>query len=173
MKRSISTYFFAVVVLLSALGLPSCRRAAEKARRNIRIEAVEQIDRHALSGMDLTVRVHNGSRYKLLLSQAELEVWYAGSCIGSVQLREGVAIPRRTTQSVTLRWKFRIDDPFGLYALARKLRRDDLSQVEVGFRVKGRGGPAAVNIRKERMPLSDFLRIFGIGIDDIKTYMNE
>lgn len=172
MKKRITTYFFSLVVLLSALGFSSCRRAAETARRNIRIEAVERIDRHALSGMDLTLRVRNASRYKLLLREAALDVWYAGSCVGSVQLREGVEVPRRTTQSVTMRWKFRIDDPFALYALSRKLRKDDLSGVEVGFRVKGRGGPAAVNIREERMPLSDFLRIFGIGIDDVKTYLN-
>ncbi len=81
-------------------------------------------------------------------------------------------MPRRTTQSVTTRWKFRIDNPLALYALSRKLRQDDFTEVEVGFRIRGRGGPAAVNIREERMPLPDFLRIFGADTADLKTYLN-
>ena len=172
MSRRLSTLLFAAFSLLVALSFSSCRRAAEKARRSIRIEGVERIERHALSGIDLTVRIHNGSRYKLLLHEAELEVWYDGTLVGGVRLREGVEVPRRTTQSLTTRWKLSIDDPLGLHALLRRLRCGDFSQIEVGFRVKGRGGPAGVNIRKERMPLPDFLRIFGADTDDLKTYFD-
>lgn len=172
MIKRIPTLLFALFALFFALSISSCRRAVEKARRNIQIEAVEQVDRHALSGMDVTVRVRNDSRYKLKLREAVLQLWYAGSRVGSVQLREGIEVPRRTTQNVVTRWKFRIEDPLALYALSRKLRRDDLSDIEVGFRIEGRGGPAAVNIRRERMPLTDFLCIFGAEIDELKTYLN-
>ena len=39
-------------ILLTAMVLPmvSCRRAVEKARRNIRLEAVEKVDRPGLGG---------------------------------------------------------------------------------------------------------------------------
>lgn len=172
MNKRLSTLLFTAFALLFALSFSSCRRAVEKARRNIRIEGVERIDRHALSGIDLTVRVQNGSRYKLVLHEAAVDIWYAGSLVGGVRLREGVEVPRHTTQSVTTRWKLRVDDPLALYALSRKLRRGDFSEIEVGFHVKGRGGPAAVNIREDRMPLSDFLRIFGADTDDLKTYLD-
>lgn len=162
----------AALVLGSVLCLPSCRGAVEKARRNIRIEAVEEVVPHALSGVDLTVRVHNGSRYRLLLREASVEVWFADARVGRILLREGVEVPRRTTRSVTTRWKFRIDDPLALYALSRKWRKEELADVEVGFSIKGRGGPAPINIRAERMPLSDFLRNFGLDVDDLKSFMN-
>lgn len=164
---------YILLVLTVALTAASCRRAVEKARRNIRIEAVERIERHGLTAAEIVVRVANGTGYKLQLDEAELDLYYAGSRVGTVRLREGVEVARRTTASVATWWQLKIADPLALYVLTKKLRENDLSQVTVSFAVKGRGGPAPVNISQERMPLSDFLNIFGIGLQDVKNYLKE
>ncbi|MEG2366008.1 MAG: hypothetical protein RSB29_04555 [Alistipes sp.] len=160
-----------LALLVAVSLLPSCRRAAEKARRNIRIEAVEKVEPHALSGIDLTLRVHNGTGYKLVLHDASLTLWFDGSRVGDVVLREGVQVERRTTQSVVTRWKFQIDDPITLYILARRINAGDLSQIGVSYAVDGRGGPAPVKISSEMVPLSDFLHTFGVRIEDLKSYL--
>ena len=49
-----------VALLLSV----SCAGTARKALSEIRIEGVERIEPHAFAGVDLTLRVHNGSRYR-------------------------------------------------------------------------------------------------------------
>lgn len=165
--KKILIYF---LLLAAVLPMSSCRRAAEKAREKIRVEAVEKVDRHGLSGVDLTLRVNNGSGYKLSLKEARLELFYAGSEVAAVTLREGVEIPRRTVQSVTLQWRIRISDPLALYVLSQKAGQGDLSQVFVSFSVDGRGGPAKVNISREMMPLPEFLNIFGLSLDDVKKY---
>ena len=68
-----------------------------------------------------------------------------------------------------MRWRVRVSDPFALHALLRRLGDNDLSEVAVSFAVKGRGGPKAINISRERVPLSEFLNTFGIDLHDLKN----
>ena len=138
----IQRYSVYVLLLAVAVSLSSCRRAVEKARRNIRFEGIERVERQGLTGR-----------------------------VGTVVLREAVEVPRRTTDSFRTLWQLKISDPLALYVLARKVKSGDLSQVEVSYAVEGRGGPAPVKISRERMPLSDFLNTFGLTIEDVKKQL--
>ena len=161
----IQRYSVYVLLLAVAVSLSSCRRAVEKARRNIRFEGIERVERQGLTGAEVVVRVMNDTGYKLVLDAAEMGVYYAGGRVGTVVLREAVEVPRRTL------WQLKISDPLALYVLARKVKSGDLSQVEVSYAVEGRGGPAPVKISRERMPLSDFLNTFGLTIEDVKKQL--
>ena len=154
----IQRYSVYVLLLAVAVSLSSCRRAVEKARRNIRFEGIERVERQGLTGAEVVVRVMNDTGYKLVLDAAEMGVYYAGGRVGTVVLREAVEVPRRTTDSFRTLWQLKISDPLALYVLARKVKSGDLSQVEVSYAVEGRGGPAPVKISRERMPLSDITR---------------
>lgn len=160
-------------LLLLAIVLPmtSCRRAIEKARQNIRLEAVEKVERQGLTGAEVVARVMNNTGYKLVLEAAEVDVFLSGGRVATILLREGVEVQRHTTQSVSTRWRLKISDPLALLVLARKMQANDLSQVAVSYTVRGRGGPVPVNILREMMPLSDFLNIFGLTLQDVKTYL--
>ena len=163
----IQRYSVYVLLLAVAVSLSSCRRAVEKARRNIRFEGIERVERQGLTGAEVVVRVMNDTGYKLVLDAAEMGVYYAGGRVGTVVLREAVEVPRRTTDSFRTLWQLKISDPLALYVLARKVK----SQVEVSYAVEGRGGPAPVKISRERMPLSDFLNTFGLTIEDVKKQL--
>ena len=39
--------------------------------------------------------------------------------------------------------------------------------------VEGRGGPASVKNSEEMVPLSEFLNIFGLSLQDVKNYLDE
>ena len=162
-------------ILLSVVVLPmsSCRRAVEKARRNMRIEAVEKVERQGLSGAEVVVRVMNNTGYKVVLKQARVDVFYAGNLVTSILLRKPVEVPRRTTGSVSSLWKMRTPDPMALYALKKKLRQGEAARVGVSFSVEGRGGPSPVKISEQMMPLSEFLNIFGLSLQDVKNYLEE
>ena len=45
--------------------------------------------------------------------------------------------------------------------------------IGVSFAIEGRGGPARVKISREMMPLSEFLNIFGLSLQDVKNYLDE
>ena len=163
----IQRYSVYVLLLAVAVSLSSCRRAVEKARRNIRFEGIERVERQGLTGAEVVVRVMNDTGYKLVLDAAEM----GGGRVGTVVLREAVEVPRRTTDSFRTLWQLKISDPLALYVLARKVKSGDLSQVEVSYAVEGCGGPAPVKISRERMPLSDFLNTFGLTIEDVKKQL--
>ncbi len=167
MRRTLLyTLLFAV-----ALSAASCRRAVERARENIRVEAVERIERHGLREVEVVVRVSNGTGYKLLLDTARLDLFYASNRVGDIRLRESVEVPRRAVTSVSTRWQLRISDPMALYVLVRKVQQNDLSDVAVSYFVEGRGGPVSVNILRQMVPVSEFLNTFGLTSQDVVDYL--
>lgn len=162
-----------LLLLVFCGGMTSCRRTVEKAREKIRVEEVERIELHGLAGLDIVLRVRNDSGYKLSVEHASLDVFYGTTYVAGVMLREPVEVLRRTTESVTTRWRLRISDPLAAYALVGRIRRDDISAIAVSFAVEGRGGPAPVNISRERMPLSEFLNTFDLDSKQLKNYFQE
>ena len=171
--RTLGRMLFCILLLGVVLPLGSCRRMAEKAQRNIRLEAVEKARRQGLSGAEIVLRIKNGTGHKLKLEKASLTVYYAGGVVTKVALREPAEAPRRATASVTTLWRIRTSDPMALHVMTKKIREDDISKIGVSFAVEGRGGPARVKISREMMPLSEFLNIFGLSLNDVKNYLEE
>ena len=54
----------------------------------------------------------NDTGYKLVLDAAKAGVYYAGSRVGTIVLREAVEVPRRTTDSFRTLWRLKISDPW-------------------------------------------------------------
>lgn len=163
-------FLFLPVLLLLVLTMGSCRRAAENAARKIRLEAVEKIEPKGLTGAEVTLRIANGTKHKLTLSKAVFVFHYKQDKVMSIRLHEGIEIGRLTTESIVTRWKLRIDNPLAMLLLSRDLHADDPSHIYISYDIEGRGGPAGVNIARERIPLSDFLHIFDITLQDVKKY---
>ncbi|WP_235821030.1 hypothetical protein [Alistipes provencensis] len=157
--------------MLAVILSTSCRKAVEKAQRNIRFEGIEKIERQGLTGAEMVVRGMNDTGYKLQLNMAEIDIYYSESRVGTIVLREPVEVPRRTTDSFRTLWRLKISDPMALYVLLRKVEAGDLSQVGVAYALEGRGGPAPVKISRDRMPLSDFLNTFGLTLQDVKNQL--
>ncbi|MCM1300164.1 MAG: hypothetical protein NC250_03425 [Alistipes senegalensis] len=166
-----SKHVLLLLAVAVALSFGSCRRAAERAAQKIHIDAVERIERKGLTGAEAVLRITNGTGYKLELQRADFTLYYAGRRVGTIRLHEGIEVGKRTVESVVTRWKVAVDDPIALLLTGRALQADDPSQLSVSCIVEGRGGPARINIDREKMPLSDFLNIFGITLQDVKKYL--
>lgn len=160
-------------IVLLVLTLPSCRRTAERLREKIRLEAIESVRRQGLSGAEIVARVANDTRYELRLERATADIFYGADRVSRITLCEGVGLDPRTTALVTTRWRVRIDDLLALYALARRVQRRDLSEAFISFSAEGRGGPVPVEFSRERMPLSEFMRIFGLELQDVENYLKQ
>lgn len=165
--KKIFTYLL-IALTLSAV---SCRRAAENAARKIRIEAVEEFRLRGLTGAEMVLRVANGTSHKLVLNQAEFSLYYNRNRAATIRLHESVEVGKRTTERVTTRWKLKTDDPLAMLLIVREIHANDPSQIYVSYALDGRGGPAHVNIAREMVPLSEFLNIFGITLQDVQQYI--
>lgn len=170
-KRLIGFYAAAWVFCgVFCLTAASCRRTVEKAREKIRIEQVERIDPHGTGGCDVVLQVRNDTGYKLRLESASIDLYYGSSRVVTVLLQEPVEVPRHRVQSVVTRWKWRIGDPLALYALFRRVQRDDTSGIAVSYAAAGRGGPASFAVGREQVPLNDMLNALGVELREIKDY---
>lgn len=154
-------------MLLLAISTTSCRKAIEKAANNIRIEKIESIERRGFTGADIVIRVMNDTGHKLSLETAELRLFYDSTLVGTAVLFEPIEVPQRATTSVQTRWKLKISDPIALLATTAKMGQKDYTPFGISFDIKGKGGPMPIKISQEMIPLSDFLRTFGVQIDDL------
>lgn len=159
------------LIVLMALSAASCRKAVERARENIRFEGIERIERQGLTGAEAVLRVRNDTGHKLVLDDARLDLFYGDSRAVSIRLRERVEVEKHTAGSVATQWQLKISDPLALYVLVRKVQAGDVAQVHVSYGAEGRGGPVPVKISRDGVPLSEFLNIFGLTMQDVKNYL--
>lgn len=150
--------------------MTSCRKKLEKARENIRVEAVEQVGMHGLTGLDVVLRMRNDTGYKLVLDKASLDIFVGPSFVVGAELCEPVVAERHSTERIATRWRLRISDPFTLYAFVRRIRQQEIASVAVTLSAEGRGGPVPLKIFRERVPLSEFLNTFGVELEELQNY---
>lgn len=158
-----------LLVAAAACAATSCRRAVERSASKIRIEAVGRPVVLGPTAFELPLTVDNGSAHRLRLEAASLALRCGDARALELRLAGEVCIERRTRVEVVTRWRMRIADPLALYVVVERLRKGELSDLAVDYAVEGRGGPAAVNISRERVPLSEFLNTFGIDLHDLKN----
>ncbi len=120
-----------------------------------------------LSSLELSLRATNDTRRNLRLREADFDLYWGGNRVARVVLMEEVTLPRRTTGCIATRWRVRVDDPLTFYVAARRIGRGDVDRATVSWHVRGRYGVASANLSQEKVPLSDFLRNFGLSVDDL------
>lgn len=170
-RKRVGRMVCCALLAVVALTVTSCRKAVEKAKNNIRVEAVERIERQGLTGAEVVLRVRNDTGYKLVLDEVRADLFYGDSRAATLSLRERVEVERHTVGSVGTLWRLKISDPLALYALTRKVQAGEIGQVSVSYALEGRGGPVPVKISRDRVSLSEFLNIFGLTLQDVTNYL--
>lgn len=160
----------AVLAVVVAAVLPSCRGAVERAWQEMAVEQVVEVVRRGSAGAAVTLRLRNDSRHTLRLNEVRLDLYLAGARVAEWRLHEPVRIPDRTTADYRTLWRLSSDDPMAYYALERKIRGGEADRIEVEALVRGRAGVARINFSTERMPLSDFLNTFGATIEELENF---
>ena len=79
-----------------------------------------------------------------------------------------MVLPRRSEASLGTRWRLQASDPLTLLLVGRRLQSGQTAEATVTWHARGRYGLASANLSQERVPLSDFLRNFGLSVDDLK-----
>lgn len=158
-----------ILVLLAAVAsFGGCGRYPV---REVRIEAEESAV-YGTAGADVTLRVANQGGRALLFGGAELRLAYKGGEVLRATLRDTVAAAPRSERTVRTRWRLRVPDRAALYAVQRKLQRAETQGMTVAFVLEVRVDGRMKKIGR-RMPLSDFLNIFGLRSEDLLTDFEE
>ena len=157
---------------LSLLPLTACD--AGRLAERIRIEGVERVRTQGFTRLQLVLRVANGTGRNLRLKEATLAFYppEASEAIATAVLAEPVVVRRRTTGAVDTRWRIEYARALAWMPLLRALEGGTFDGWWVSVRLKGRSGLVSANISEERVPLSLFLRTFGIDSTSVANTVN-
>lgn len=161
------------LMLAMMLSLGSCSNTVQKMRRKVQFQGIESVELTGLSTIRMDVRIKNQTAYNLHLQDAVAHLYYRDREVGSLRLQEQVKVPRRTDSDLfTSHWLVDVGNPLALLPILGKVRAGDLSELWVDLEMEGRGGPVPVNLSREKMPLSDFLRTFGVDAKSLTNIFN-
>ena len=158
---------------LSALMLTSCRQTAERVVQKIRFEGVESVHMESLSTVVIDFAIENGTAHKLRAEHGVVKLCYNGSEVASLRLQEPVEVERRTHGVVPTRWTIDVRNPLAMLLVATRVAQERYDELTVDLSVEGSGGPMPVNISREKVPLSNFLNIFGIEPDFLTSILQQ
>ncbi len=161
------------LLLAMMLSLGSCSNTMQKMRRKVQFQGIESVELTSLSTIRMDVRIKNQTAHNLHLRDAVAHLYYRDREVGSLRLQEQVEVPRRTDSEVfTSYWLVDVGNPLSLLPILGKVRGGDLSELWVDLELEGRGGPMPVNLSRGKMPLSDFLRTFGVDAKSLTNIFN-
>lgn len=161
MKKNLLRIFAALLLLLP---LGSCRNVARRTAERIRIEGIGQVRTQGFTHLLLGLRTVNDSGRNLRLTEAEIALYAPGAAepVATAVLLEPLLLRRRTTAVLATKWRIDYAQALGWLPLLRALDSGNLDGWQISLRAKGRCGLVSRNISEERIPVSVFLRTFGI-----------
>lgn len=126
---------------------------------------------HGSSGMTLEMKVTNDSRRRLTVKRAKLTLFIDRRTVGHIYLHEPFRFERHSSGRVSSLWRMSFPDNMQLYALKRRILRDDTSQIFVSYDAVVRCGLVKANISGSYVSLSEFLNTFGMDTEILKQYL--
>ncbi len=148
------------LLLSASIVLNSCGFSAKSIEQNIRIEGVENIDIMGLTGLQVDLKVKNDMRGVIEVETGRIELFDEGEYVGSLELREAVALPKKWSGVVATRWRIDAPNVMAMLSVARQIVGKKTDDLTVNYSFKGDYGIIPLNISGEGVPLSDFLGIF-------------
>lgn len=151
-------------ILLAALLLGGC---GYRPLRDLHV-TIESVETHGTAGASLRLHVDNAGPDTVRLEAAEAILFYDGREVLRAVLKGPATIAPLVRNDLRLLWRLRIPDRAALYAVRQKLARAQTDRLRVSVALRPCTGGKTKNIGR-RMPLSDFLNIFGLRPEDLLT----
>lgn len=169
MKRLLSRLLSAGLLLLS-LAACDAGRLADR----IRFEGIERVRTQGFTHLQLVLRVANETGRNLRLKEASFAFYPPGAAdpVATAVLTEPLLVRRRTTGGVVTKWRIDYAHALAWMPLLRALEGGTLGEWQVAVRLKGRSGLVSANISEKRIPVSLFLRTFGIDSSSLANTVN-
>lgn len=156
-------YALRLLLLLLLPALTSCN-LAHRMREKVRFEGVERIRPQGLTHLLLVLRATNDSAHNLKLKEMTLDFYLrdAAEPTLTATLLEPVTLRRRTSGTLSTKWRLDYADALAWLPLVRSLGSGRLDDWRVSVRLKGRSGVVPINILRTDLSVSQLLRTFGV-----------
>lgn len=164
----------AAVVLLLAVAV-SCNSAKksfeESIRDKVKVEKVENFSANSLTSYDLTLRVVNDTRITFQIEDSTVDIFYAGSKLGSIVSDAVVEVPKRAATSVDLPLSLTIENPLAIYGAYSKIQRGEIDRITISLKTTVKAAGTRRIIERNNIPLASVLSMFGADASDIQKLL--
>lgn len=145
------------------VGQPSalaCKPISERIAEGVAIMGVSNVTHLSTSGMNLYLDVDNTTRYRVVISDAEVDVLSGDEVVATISLRDKVVVKRKQRGDVLLPLRFKARTTFVLGKLLRRMveQRDNMA---ISYRVRGGVGCFRRTISEESVALES---LFASGV---------
>lgn len=159
-----------VVAILLMVFSTSC---TSHTMQRISIEGIESLERKGWSGIEAGIAIENSSHRNIHIDSCRILVTSGDTNIGSLELRGGAYIPKRSKEVVSARFKLQFPTVGAVQSLWRRFADSDTQRIGVKVEGRIRSGAIKRTFSTEIMPLSEILNIFGINNDEFSIYFKE
>lgn len=164
-SKNISRSCFVILLVGIAFALSSCIRADQLALQGVESFQLEGVTPTQV-GVKANIKALNASAHKLTITQMQLDVRAKNDPILTLQLRDKVVLPRRTSGTVTVPLVIRFQGPLGAlnaYSQFKKGIRD----ITISGSVTAKVGWGKKHIDIPETSLEALARQFGINPNDL------
>jgi LEA14-like dessication related protein len=125
-----------VMLVASSAVAEACKPLAERIAEGVKLVRVADVTHLSTSGMNLYLEVDNDTCYRLVVSDAEVDIIDKGEVLATISLRDKVVVKGKRTSTILVPLRFKSRSSF---ALLRILRRslDKESGITLDYRIRG------------------------------------
>lgn len=122
-----------VVVILSVTRVEACgKRVAER----VTFEGFERVTHLSTSGMNLWVEVSNRSCWRMVVAEAEVDIFVGGSKRLTITLRDKVVAPRKATSDVLVPLRITSHSMFSIVGIIGRIATGHREDITIDYTVR-------------------------------------
>lgn len=118
-------------VLLSVAQVEAC-----DATKRVTFEGFRRVTHLSTSGMNLWVEVANRSCWRMVIAEAEVDIFVEGTKRLTISLRDRVVAPRRSTSEVLIPIRITSHSMFSIVGIIGRIATGNREDITVDYRVR-------------------------------------
>jgi hypothetical protein len=155
-----------ILIIVVVLSL-ACHTAEAKGHiPGVSVEGVERVTHLSTSGMNLWVEVANSSCWRMVVAEAEVDIFVGGTKRLTIALRDRVVVPRRATSEVLVPLRITSHSMFSLVSIIGRIAMGNREDITIDYSVRAgtplfkrtlsqRGVPLDVLLQQLSLPDSE------------------
>ena len=145
------------VVALCFMLLALARVEAREARERITFGGFERVTHLSTSGMNLWVEATNNSCWRMVVADAEVDIYVEGKKRITISLRDRVVVPRKSTSKVLVPLRITSHSMFSIVGIVGRIAIGNREDITVDYSVRAGSPLFKRTIAAEGVPIDVLL----------------
>lgn len=150
-------------VLLSLVRVEACGGASER----LTFEGFKRVTHLSTSGMNLWVEATNHSCWRMVVTEAEVDIYVEGSKRLTISLRDRVVVPRKATSEVLVPLRFTSHSMFSIVGIIGRIAMGNRDDITINYRLRGGTPLFKRTFAAENVPVDELLKQLDFPEDEI------